>query len=216
MAKACREAGCALIGGETAEMPGTYREGELDIAGTIVGILERERALPRPNLAAGDLLVGLASSGLHTNGYSLARRAFAGVDLEALHPLLGESPADALLRPHRSYLPLLNAALDAEPSPVKALAHITGGGFVENIPRVLPSGLDAVIRRGLWKVPPIFELIGELSGAGAEEMARVFNLGIGMVAIVTPGDLARFRELVPEEVFVIGSLEAGSGKTQLR
>ncbi|HUX40731.1 MAG TPA: phosphoribosylamine--glycine ligase [Rectinemataceae bacterium] len=216
MAKACREAGCALIGGETAEMPGTYREGELDIAGTIVGILEREKALPRPNLAAGDLLVGLASSGLHTNGYSLARCAFAGVDLEALHPLLGESPADALLRPHRSYLPLLNAALDAEPSPVKALAHITGGGFVENIPRVLPSGLDAVIRRGSWKVPPIFELIGQLSGAGEEEMARVFNLGIGMVAVVAPGDLARFRELVPEEVFVIGSLEAGSGKTQLR
>ncbi len=215
MAVACQEARCALIGGETAEMPGTYREGEIDIAGTIVGGLERDKALPRGDLAPGDLLVGLRSSGLHTNGYSLARRAFEGIDLLARHEGLGESPADALLRPHRSYLHLLEAALDALPSPVKALAHITGGGFIENIPRVLPAGIDAVVRWGSWEIPPIFNLIRGLSGADDGEMARVFNLGIGMIVVVAPTELGRLRELVPEEVFVIGGLEKGSGRVRL-
>ena len=215
MAKACREAGCALIGGETAEMPGTYREGELDIAGTIVGVMERDEILPRKDLASGDLLVGFASSGLHTNGYSLARKAFSGVDLLGLHPSLGESPADALLRPHRSYLPVLGKALAAEDRPIKALAHITGGGFVENIPRILPPTLDAHVRRGSWAIPPVFALIRELSGAGDEEMARVFNLGIGMVAVVAPGNLARLRSLVDEECLVIGELREGRGRTVL-
>lgn len=216
MAAACKEAGCALIGGETAEMPGTYRDGEIDIAGTIVGVLEFEKALPRANLASGDLIVGLRSSGLHTNGYSLARKAFAGADLLAVIPALGESLADALLKPHRSYLPVLAEVLAADPSPVKALAHITGGGFVENIPRILPEDLDAVIERGSWPVPALFDLIREAGRVGEEEMARVFNLGIGMVAVVAPGDLENFRHLVGEEVFVIGRLEPGSRMTRIR
>lgn len=216
MAKACREASCALLGGETAEMPGTYREGEIDIAGTIVGVLEAGRALPRRDLRAGDLLVGLSSSGLHTNGYSLARRALAGADLLAFEPRLGESLADALLRPHRSYLPLLRPVLEAEAGLIKALAHITGGGFTENIPRVLPPDLDAAVEMGSWPIPPIFELLRERSGAGEEEMARVFNLGIGMVAVLAPVDLGRLRDLVPEECFVIGRLEPGRGRTVLR
>jgi phosphoribosylaminoimidazole synthetase len=215
MAEACREAGCALLGGETAEMPGTYRDGEIDIAGTIVGVVEGGRALPRRDLAAGDLLVGLASSGLHTNGFSLARRIFEGSDLEAFQPRLGESLADCLLRPHRSYLGALSKCLAASPSPIKALAHITGGGFVENIPRILPPGLDALVRRDSWPLPPVFELIRARGGVSEAEMARVFNLGIGMVAVVAPRDLESFASLVGEETWTIGELAAGTGKAVL-
>jgi len=222
MAEACRAAGCALLGGETAEMPGTYREGELDIAGTIVGSVDKGAALPRLDLAEGDLVVAFASSGLHTNGYSLARRALEGLDLEAFHPLLGESPAEALLRPHRSYLGLLGPALSAKAPPIKALAHITGGGFVENIPRVLPAHLDAVIEGTGWAIPPIFRLIQERAAVSAGEMARVFNLGVGMIALVDPGRLGEFLSLLPrEEPYaefdgrVIGRLVAGRGRTLL-
>lgn len=215
MAEACREAGCALLGGETAEMPGTYREGQVDIAGTLVGVVEADKALPRRDLVPGDVLVGLPSTGLHTNGYSLARRALASQDLEAVHPRLGETLADALLRPHRSYLRVLRPALDAFPSPVKALVHITGGGMVENIPRVLPPELDAVVRRGSWPVPALFEIIREHGGVSEEEMARVFNLGIGMVVVVAAAELDAFERLVGGDCQVIGSLEPGSRRTRL-
>jgi phosphoribosylamine--glycine ligase/phosphoribosylaminoimidazole synthetase len=214
MAEACRDAGCALLGGETAEMPGTYRRGEMDIAGTIVGLAERQKLLPRPDIAEGDLLIGLSSSGLHTNGYSLARTITARMDLERVRPELGESLADALLRPHRSYLPVLRAALDAVPSPVKALAHITGGGLVENIPRVLPANLDARIHSGAWEWPPLFSLLRRWGDVSAEEMRRVFNLGVGMVAVVGAGERARFFSMLPEPVAVIGELVPGSGKVR--
>ena len=214
MAEACVAAGCALIGGETAEMPGTYREGEMDIAGTIIGLAERQKLLPRRDLSEGDLLIGLASSGLHTNGYSLARAVTASEDLLAPRPELGESLADALLRPHRSYLPLLWPALEADPCPIKALAHITGGGLLENIPRVLPGGLDARIDPESWTWPPLFTLLRRLGGVSVDEMRRVFNLGIGMVAIVAPEERERFLGLLPERAFVIGELVPGDGKVR--
>ncbi|HCX95397.1 MAG TPA: phosphoribosylformylglycinamidine cyclo-ligase, partial [Spirochaetaceae bacterium] len=212
MAQACREAGCALLGGETAEMPGTYQAGEMDIAGTIVGAAEAEKLLPRADLSEDDILLGLASSGLHTNGYSLARAVIAGMDLEEVQPELGESLADALLRPHRSYLPLLERALEAQPSPVKALAHITGGGMVENLPRILPPHLDARIRADSWTWPPLFMLLQAWGSVSDEEMRRVFNLGIGMVVIVGANETDRMRALLPEPAFVIGKLVPGSGK----
>lgn len=212
MAEACRASGCALLGGETAEMPGTYREGEMDIAGTIVGLAERSKILPRKDIAEGDILIGLASSGLHTNGYSLARAIVAGKDLNAVQPELGESLADALLRPHRSYLPLLRRALEAEPRIVKGLAHITGGGLLENLPRVIPSNLDAAISVGSWKLPPLFSLLQRWGNVADDEMRRVFNLGIGMVAIIDAADLGRFAALLPEPAFEIGTLVSGSGK----
>lgn len=212
MAKACRASACALLGGETAEMPGTYREGEMDIAGTIVGLAEKSRLLPKAGMAEGDLLIGLASSGLHTNGYSLARAIIAGRDLDGVLPELGESLADALMRPHRSYLPVLRRALETESSPIKALAHITGGGLLENIPRVLPSHLDARIHAGGWKVPALFAILQRWGNISDEEMRRVFNLGIGMVAITGADQRERLLALLPEEGFEIGELVAGSGK----
>ena len=212
MAQACREAGCALLGGETAEMPSTYQAGEMDIAGTIVGAADAERLLPRSDLSEGDILLGLASSGLHTNGYSLARAVIAGMDLEEVRPELGENLADALLRPHRSYLPLLERALEAQPNPIKALAHITGGGMIENIPRILPSHLDARIRADSWTWPPLFMLLQALGSVSDEEMRRVFNLGIGMVVIVGANETDRMQALLPEPAFVIGKLVPGSGK----
>ncbi len=209
MAAACREAGCALLGGETAEMPGVYAPGEFDVAGTIVGLVERERILPRADLQAGDVLIGLRSSGPHTNGYSLIRKVFADVPLDTAFPELGLPLGDALLAPHRSYLPLVQPLLEHPAHPVKALAHLTGGGFIENIPRVLPHGLGAVLQAGSWPIPPLFGLIqtrGEISSA---EMLRVFNLGIGMVMIVSEADARFVMELLPEEAWVIGRLAAG-------
>lgn len=212
MAEACRAAGCALLGGETAEMPGTYAPGEMDIAGTIVGLVERERLLPRSDLQEKDVLIGLPSSGLHTNGYSLARAVAARFDLQAPSAELGESLADALLRPHRSYLDVLGPLMARDMSPIKALAHITGGGFYENIPRVLPDSLDACIVDGSWDIPPIFRFLQREGNIDIEEMRRVFNLGIGMVMIVAPEDLERVRQGRPFPV--IGRLEKGSGKVR--
>lgn len=205
IAAACREAGCALLGGETAEMPGVYQPNEFDIAGTIVGVVERVAVLPRADLCAGDVLIGLTSSGPHTNGYSLARKVFEGVALESVMPELGRPLIDALLEPHRSYLQPLGAALHA----IKALAHITGGGFIENIPRVLPDDLRAVVRLGSWPVPPLFSLIQQRGDIASNEMYRVFNMGIGMIAVVGANDVEAIRGLIPEETFVIGELTAG-------
>ncbi len=207
---ACRIAGCVLLGGETAEMPGVYGLGEFDLAGTIVGIVEQDRILPRlESIQPGDLLVGLASSGPHTNGYSLIRRIFADTPLETIFPELGASLAEALLAPHRSYLPLLLPALNLEPGPVKALAHLTGGGFIENIPRVLPDGFRAKIHLGSWPVPPLFSLIQSLGQVDLAEMYRVFNMGIGMIAILSPERLGEFQQMVTEPTWVIGEIIPG-------
>ena len=210
--EACREAGMALLGGETAEMPDVYAPNEFDVAGTIVGVLERDQILPRTSeLKAGDVLLGLRSSGPHTNGYSLIRRIFAETSLDTVFPNVGVSLVDALLAPHRSYFNTLYPHL----SRIKALAHLTGGGFVENIPRVLPDNLDAVIHLGSWAVPPLWNLIQQAGNITTEEMYRVFNMGIGMIAIVEKSIAAEVQKQIPEETFIIGELIPGEGKTIL-
>ncbi len=209
MAEACQAAGCVLLGGETAEMPGVYQAGEFDIAGTIVGCVERGRILPRRDISPGDRLIGLRSSGPHTNGYSLLRKIFEGYDLLSLLPELGEPLADTLLAPHRSYLDLLLPLLKDTASPIKGLSHLTGGGFLENIPRILPVGLGAYIHIGSWPVPPIFRLVQERGQISDDEMHRVFNMGIGMVAIVSPQDVSAVQSAIAEPTWVVGEIVRG-------
>jgi phosphoribosylamine--glycine ligase/phosphoribosylaminoimidazole synthetase len=216
IAHACQLAGCALLGGETAEMPGVYRPNEFDLAGTIVGVVEREHILPRADLAAGDVLIGLPSSGPHTNGFSLIRRIFDSIPLETIFAELGSSLEDALLAPHRSYLPLLGPLIASSHTLVKGLAHITGGGLIENIPRILPANLNAVIDRNCWPVPSLFQLIQKRGAISSDEMFRVFNMGIGMVAILAAGDAAAFQNALPEASYCIGRLEAGCGSVVLQ
>jgi phosphoribosylformylglycinamidine cyclo-ligase len=204
IAEACKEVGMALLGGETAEMPGVYEPNEFDVAGTIVGVLERAAILPRSTLQAGDVLIGLASSGPHTNGYSLIRKVFEDT-------VLADSLADALLAPHRSYFNILYSHL----SEVKALAHITGGGFIENIPRVLPENLSAVIKRNAWQIPSVWNLIQQLGNLSMDEMYRVFNMGIGMVVIVDRSSASSFQTSISEPTFVIGELVRGERKVIL-
>ena len=212
MAKACQTAGMVLLGGETAEMPGVYAPDEFDVAGTIVGIVEKEQILPRlAEFKTGDVLIGLRSSGPHTNGYSLIRQVFEGIPLESIFPELGISLEDALLASHRSYLDLLFPHL----SLVKALAHLTGGGFIENIPRIMPKTLDAVIQTDSWEVPPLWKLIQEKGRIDTEEMYRVFNMGIGMVIILAREKAVEFQQRISEETYLIGELVPGSGKVRL-
>ena len=211
ISEACREAGCALLGGETAEMPGVYVEGEFDLAGTIVGVLDRESVLPRPDIHPGDVLIGIRSSGPHTNGYSLIRKIFENVPLDMIFPELGVSLADALLAPHRSYYPVLYSLL----SDVKALAHLTGGGFTENIPRVLPEGVGVEIQIGSWPTPALFKLIQQRGEVAPEEMYRVFNMGIGMIAIVDKKNVAALQRAIPEQTFVLGEVVSGDRKVNL-
>jgi len=212
--RACSEFGCPLIGGETAEMPGTYAEDDYDLAGFIVGVVEREKALPR-GVREGDVLLGLPSAGLHTNGFSLARKVLfetLGHRVDSHVAELGTTVGRALLAPHRSYLAALEPLLERDK--VRALAHITGGGFAGNIPRVLPDGLAARLRRGSWEVPPLFRLIQKGGSVSSEEMERTFNMGIGMVVVVGPGDLHEVEHSLErrgETSFVIGSVVAGSG-----
>jgi phosphoribosylaminoimidazole synthetase len=216
MSAACRESGCALLGGETAEMPGVYQPGEFDVAGTIVGVVARARILPRTNeLQAGDVLIGLRSSGPHTNGYSLIRKVFQDLALDTHYEELNASLADALLVPHRSYLPLLRSAFSLQPSALKALAHLTGGGFIENIPRILPDHLVAQIDLGSWPVPPIFRRIQQQGEIDPQEMYRIFNMGIGMIAIVAPEEISAVQTAIPEETYIIGQLIHGSKKVVL-
>lgn len=212
MAEACCEAGCSLIGGETAEMPGVYQSGEFDVAGAILGVVEYERILPRSDLKAGDILLGLRSSGPHTNGYSLLRKVFADTPLDRFLPELGSTLEDALLAPHRSYLPLLAPILEDSAAPIKALAHITGGGLIDNIPRILPPGLTAHIFRDSWPVPTLFQMVQTLGKITTQEMARVFNLGIGMVVVLSPASVPYVQDLFDEESWVIGELSPGEKK----
>ena len=215
MAAACREAGCVLLGGETAEMPGVYVQGEFDVAGTIVGLVEYDNLLPRVDIQPGDLLVGLPSSGPHTNGFSLIRRVFENTDLDTYYAELGCSLADALLAPHRSYLSWMLPVFALNPNPIKALAHLTGGGFIENIPRILPDGMGATVHWGSWTIPQIFNLIHSQGNIAWDEMARVFNLGIGMVAVVSPGELSRLQTALPQPGSVIGEITSGEKKVTL-
>ncbi len=212
MAAACREVGCILLGGETAEMPDVLTSGAVDIAGTLIGAVDRAKLLPRPTIEAGHLLLGLGSSGLHTNGYSLARKVMSGMDL--LDPLPGAEDTtlgEALLAVHRSYLQPLSAALDADL--IQGLAHITGGGLVDNLPRVLPDGCGAVIETSSWNRPPLFNFLVSMAGLNKIEAHQILNMGIGMVAIVDPTDLDAAQAAIPETTKVIGRVVDGEGVT---
>ena len=215
--RGCAEFACPLIGGETAEMPGTYALGDYDVAGFIVGIVDKSRALTGESVQEGDVLVGLPSSGLHTNGYTLARKVLfevMGLRVDTRVPELGATVGEALLATHRAYLGALEPLVERRK--IRALAHITGGGFPGNIPRVLPAGLGARIGRSSWRVPPLFRLIEKGGGISEEEMFRTFNMGIGMVVVVAPADLHDVEhslERSGETSFVIGSVVAGSGVT---
>jgi phosphoribosylformylglycinamidine cyclo-ligase len=211
--KACRAAGCALIGGETAQMPGMYRKGEYDLAGCIVGAVDRLKIIDGSRIRPGDIVLGLASNGLHTNGYSLARKIlFEKMRLKPSSRIAGltSSLGDELLRTHRNYQPLLAKVSHAK---IKGLAHITGGGLIDNLPRILPKNCDAVLETKSWRVPKIFQLLQQNGKIDRAEIFQVFNMGIGMVAIVATADVktvARQLQAKP-----IGRIERGSGKTIL-
>jgi phosphoribosylamine--glycine ligase/phosphoribosylaminoimidazole synthetase len=210
MAAACAAAGCVLLGGETAEMPGVYFPGTFDVAGTLVGVVERERLLPLPTIDVGDALVGLQSSGPHTNGYSLLRKLFEWIPLDAQPEPLDRPLGDALLAPHRSYLDALSRPL-VEEGLVKGLAHITGGGLLDNVPRILPSGCDAEIMLGSWPIPPLFELVQQVAtGVPREELYRTLNMGIGMVVVVDNGRVDELRRVINEPTWVIGRIVPGT------
>jgi phosphoribosylformylglycinamidine cyclo-ligase len=209
MADACRAAGCALLGGETAEMPGVYEPGAVDVVGTIVGLVERAQILDGARIAPGDAVLGLPSSGLHTNGYSLARRVLDALDWDTHHDALGATPGEALLAPHRCYLEPV-ARLKQAGVEVRGLAHITGGGVVDNLPRILPAGLGAHIWRGTWPEPPIFGLIQQLGNIADAEMFHVFNMGLGMLAVVPPEQVATAQAALPEGLHVVGEVVAGA------
>lgn len=213
-AEACRGAGCALVGGETAEMPGVYALGDYDIAGFIVGIVEKARIIEPNRIEAGDALVGLPSSGLHTNGFSLVRYLFREESYQDVVPELGRTLADELLEPHRSYLAHLRLARGAVD--LLGVAHITGGGLIENVPRCLPDELGAEIVTAAWTVPQIFQLI-QSKGVLADEMWRTFNMGIGMVLVVHQADLAELlRALDGTGAMAIGKVVSPDGPERVR
>ena len=204
MAAACRDAGCALIGGETADMPDVYVPGAFDLAGFIVGVVERDRIIDGSTIQDGDILLGVPSSGLHTNGYSLVRSVFnvgRGGDpaaeraaLYRTYPELGLTLGEALLAPHRCYYREVKPVLRF----LKGIAHITGGGLIDNVPRVLPEGLAARFDRASWRVPPLFTLIQRQGNVSDEEMFRVFNMGLGLVLVCAPSDVKHVRSPLPE------------------
>jgi phosphoribosylformylglycinamidine cyclo-ligase len=209
MARGCRENGCALLGGETAEMPGFYADGEYDVAGFIVGVVDRERLIDGKRIAAGDVLIGFPSTGLHTNGYSLARRiAFETLGLSASTHVedLGTTIGEALLGTHRSYLPVVRPLLAS--GAVKGMAHITGGGITENLPRVLPDGVSARIVTSAWEVPPIFRWLQRNGQVPIEDMRRTFNMGVGLIVVAARADADDILSQVPEAQ-LIGELVSG-------
>lgn len=218
VARGCREAGCALVGGEIAEMPDFYRPGEYDLAGFAVGVVERDKIIDGSRGAAGDRLVGIASSGLHSNGYSLVRKVLlegGHWSLENKVPALGCTLGEELLRPTRIYVSLLKKL--SEKVNIKAMAHITGGGFYENIPRVLPPGTSAVIKN-LPAPPPIFSFLQEEGNIGGREMYRTFNMGVGMVLMVGPGEEERLLEEIEKEGsrgYALGEVVPGGGEVRL-
>lgn len=229
LAQACAENRCALIGGETAQMPGFYQSGEYDICGAIVGVVERARLLDGPaRVRVGDAVLGVASSGLHTNGYSLARKIlFEDLRLKPTSRVaeLGGRVGDELLKVHRSYGPLIqkllrrfNASTHPRAGAIRALAHITGGGFVDNIPRVLPQTCDVVIRKGSWEVPPIFQFLASRGSLPEAELYQVFNMGVGLVALVAPDRadaVLRTIRATGHEAWCIGEVVRGTGRVKL-
>lgn len=216
IAEGCHQAGCALIGGETAEMPGMYSEGEYDIAGFTVGVADKAKLVTGADIAAGDTVIGLASSGVHSNGFSLVRKLLLeqeGYSLNDVLPELGAPLADVLLAPTKIYVKPLLALL--EQLPVKGMAHITGGGFIENIPRVLPEGVDVEINYGSWPILPIFGLMQDKGNVSNRDMFTTFNMGIGLVLVVSAADGKRALELLKasgEEAYIIGKVTEGERK----
>jgi phosphoribosylformylglycinamidine cyclo-ligase len=207
----CRENGCVLLGGETAEMPGFYQDGEYDIAGFIVGIVDRGRVIDGKTIAAGDVLLALPSAGLHTNGYSLARKLFFEVARYEPHtnvPELGMTAGEALLLPHLSYLKPLEGLLDR--GVIKGLAHITGGGLTDNIPRILPQGTAVQINKESWNIPPLFDLLRQLGNVSDKEMYRTFNMGVGMVIVCSSDDSQTIKTHLGETCFEIGKVVSGN------
>jgi phosphoribosylformylglycinamidine cyclo-ligase len=212
LASACREVGCALIGGETAEMPGLYSGEDYDLVGFIIGVVEKEKIIMGRKIAAGDAIISLPSSGLHTNGYSLVRKVFGETRaaLNTTYPELGRTLGEALLEPHRSYYNQLKPLLPL----IKGLAHITGGGLIGNVPRVLPDGLTARFDNRSWPVPPIFNLIQKRGNVDRDEMYHVFNMGIGMVIICSSDKVDHFTKMLPEAK-VIGEVIKQMGKARV-
>ncbi len=208
MALACGANGCALLGGETAEMPGFYADGEYDVAGFIVGIVARDSIIDGRDIVAGDVLIALPSSGLHTNGYSLARKIAFDVlklDIDSRVPELDETVGDALLRSHRSYLSLVKPLLDRRV--IKGMAHVTGGGVTENVPRTLPNGVSFSIDHASWTVPPLFTWLQNAGGIDTSEMFRAFNMGIGLVLVCAPADadgVVRSLREAGEPAWIVG------------
>jgi len=212
LARACIDAGCSLIGGETAEMPGVYAVGDYDLAGFIVGVVERRKVINGRTIESGDAILALPSTGLHTNGYSLARRVF-GTDrakLETYYTELGRTLGEALLEPHRCYYPILKSSLPM----VKGMAHITGGGIPGNLPRIFPRGLAAQIDKSSWKAPAIFTLIQKRGSIEEKEMYRVFNMGVGMLVICAPSDVDKLLAAVPKS-WVIGEMVKQRGEERV-
>lgn len=212
VAQGCQANGCALLGGETAEMPGVYEPGEIDLVGTVVGVVERGAIMDGAAVRSGDLALALPATGLHTNGYTLARKLLDDLDWEQPHADLGESVGAALLAVHRSYLREVTA-LRAGGVNLRGLAHITGGGVVDNLPRILPGGLGAIIRRGSWPEPPIFKLLAERGDLSLAELFHVFNMGLGMLLVIPPDDLDLARQILPDELYLVGEIVVGEGVT---
>lgn len=219
LCKACRENGCALLGGETAEMPGLYPAGEYDLVGTIVGTVPRRRIVTGEQIRRGDVIIGLPSTGLHTNGYSLARKVIfetAGLGVDDILPGTQRTVGDLLLAVHRSYLKPVQALLDVVP--IKGMAHITGGGLIDNIPRILPADVNAVIDTASWRVPPLFRFIESNGGIDQDEMYRVFNMGIGYTLFIRVSDrdkaMAALKSMRASPR-VIGYVESGNRRTVL-
>ena len=215
LASACRAAGCALIGGETAQMPGIYHGKDYDLVGTIVGVVDRERLIDGSRIAVGDAVLGLASNGLHTNGYSLAREVLftkLGLTPESKPEGLGWTLGEELLKVHRPYGPTMAKLPDGM---LKGAAHITGGGLIDNLPRVLPEGCDAVIDTAAWRVPPIFQMIQAGGQVPTGEMYQVFNMGIGMALVVAETDVDAALEVLGDGACRIGRIERGEGRTRL-
>ena len=212
LSQACRDAGCALIGGETAQMPGLYSGEDYDLAGFIVGVVEKEKIIPGKTISAGDTIICLPSSGLHTNGYSLARRIFGDTApaLNKFYPEIGRTIGEELLEPHRCYYHQLKPLLHF----IKGMAHITGGGLPDNVPRVLPPGLTAQLNSQSWTVPPVFQLIQKQGNIDREEMYHVFNMGVGMTAICAPESAASIAKALPE-ARVIGEVIKQAGEARV-
>ena len=217
IAEGCRQAGCALIGGETAEMPGFYPDGEYELAGFAVGIVDKKKVINGKNIQAGDVLLGIKSSGIHSNGYSLVRKLFGDSDraeLEKYDERLGASPAEVLLTPTKIYVRSILTLVAKVP--VKGIAHITGGGFVENIPRIFPEGIGCEIDKNSYEAPAVFRVMQERAGISDEQIYNTFNMGIGMVVCVSPENAAAAAASLKEsgeEVVVLGRTTEGKGVT---